>query len=195
MFLRETTCGEYEHHPRYWHPNLGVVAEISRDSATTHVLLCDYAIGRDSAKSPFVLNRLHDIPRSRVSKVGGRHHPLVSRKCHHRARLVESCPTVCRPPTDSTDSTVNQCTPFLRGCWSGSAALATSFGFSLFSCDGPAMPRAPSSHARPARHLAPLQPRRTPLRDRRGPVTRTRPKSAAIDGRVTSSALHLSWWS
>ena len=43
----------------------------------------------------------------------------------------------------------------------------------------------------PARHIAPLRPRRTPLRDCRGPVARIQPKVCAIDGRVTSSALHL----
>ena len=37
-------------------------------------------------------------------------HILVSRKCHHRARLVETYRTVCRRSTDSTVSTVNSST-------------------------------------------------------------------------------------
>ena len=58
--------------------------------------------------------------------VEGRHRLLVSRKRHHRARLVETYRTVCRSSTDSTDSTVNQCAPSGKGVEADAAILATS---------------------------------------------------------------------
>ena len=133
-----------------------------------------------------------------VSKVGGRHRLLVSRKCHHRARLVESCPTVCRPPTDSTDSTVNQSLTRLRAPAERTAAAEKSQTcfFKFPGCERLGRPCARAFLSRPG------------LRDTShrcghggrfsvtvvGHLLGPSQKSAANGARVTSSALHLSWW-
>ena len=144
---------------------------------------------------------------------GGRHHLLVSRKCHHHARLVETCRTVYRRSTDSTDSTVNLRTSPGGGRLPNTHAekklklllfsVMTNPCSCFFACflgrsDGPMHaafsrpPCAPSLHR--------WRQARTPLRDHRRPVAWTRPKVCAIDGLVTSSALHFpggpdTWWS